>query len=153
MARACLPVKVEKEAAHRVGRIAAILEQILPVAVTVFRRVLLEGLQDIPGVPDADADLRQLGAQAVRRFAAGVHGARSAQSGVDLVERGDLFLGAQLRRVGDVVRFADNPVEQRDVGPQSGRKQPRADGEILVPPPQPRPPCSPISSGRPTSNP
>ena len=111
MAGASLAVQVEKEPPHRVGRKAAIAEQVVPVAITPLGRVLPERGEQIAGVIHRNADRFEVLAKPIRRFVARRRRRGARQRRIDGVEAGDLLVGVQVGMIGDVVGRPDNRIE------------------------------------------
>ncbi len=129
-------MKVQQQAADRVGRAAAVVQQGGAVRVTGMAGVLLEGVQQRGEQGHGQAVARDHRGERIEH-AAPAAGAGAAGGGVQqvgaVVRQQRLALGGRrVALVGDVVGRAGEPVDGAHGRAQLGRTQPRGDGEVFV---------------------
>ena len=127
--RGALAMHVEHEAPDRHRRVAAIMDDFVPVLVTKFGDVHPERDQDIERMARRHRALGQRVAQ-INRFFLGV--AVAEQFRLEQVEIAKLVVGAQRRMIGNVVGGPHEIVERQDQRPVTRMNDPRRDRKILV---------------------
>ena len=115
-------MQVEQLTADRCRRIAAILHQLVPIAVAQLRGVEPEGAQHVMAMLRGDAGRGQ--ALAHRGGCRRIAGWRAIQDGRQPIEATQLVLGGECRAVGDVVGIAREAVEDVHMDPQIAPDQP-----------------------------
>ncbi len=128
--RVLLAMHVEHEAADRHGRVAAIVHQLVPVAVAQLGDVEAEGGQQIPGVLGIERPLRQYRAQR-DAFRLGV--ALAEQRRFQAVEQIELFGRRQRRVIGNVIGGAYEIIERHDRFAVARLNEARGNGEVFAP--------------------
>ena len=121
---------VEDETSDRHGRIRAVADKIVPVAVTQFRHVHSKRRQQILRVPRRQLTRRKLRAQGDANRIVVV---LPEQSCFQPVEEGELFRRGERRMVGDIVGGTHEFVEREDRCAMARVNDPRGHWEVLVP--------------------
>src|ERR1700722_1583029 len=121
---------VENETADRRRGQSAIIHQLRPISVAALPRVEPKGLQQIQGMPRAQA---ALGKRKPQRL--GFIGRRSAPGEriVEIVEKLELRLGREGRMIGYVIGRPPEAIEGENGSSALLAQQPRGDRKILVP--------------------
>ena len=126
---AALAMHIEHEAPDRHRRVAAIVDQVVPVAVAQLGRVHAERGKQVLGVARRKAVRRQRVAQPCGdRLALRLAGEAVLQP----IDERELLGRRQRRMIGDVVGDADEFVERQDGRAMARMNEPRGDREILV---------------------
>jgi hypothetical protein len=120
-----LAVEAQEKAADRVGGAAAIIEELRPVGVAGFHRVLPEGVEE-------DAGLIRPNALGMQRHGRGDGGVPCEERGLHAIEARDLLLRRDRAGIRDIVGLAHEAVEGEHLGPVGGGEDERRDGKILV---------------------
>ncbi len=128
--RAALAMHVEHEAADRHRRIAAIVDQVVPIAVAELGDVEPERGEQILGVARRQLALVELRPQ---RDADRIVVAAAEQGRLQPVEQRELLRRRQRGMVGDVVGGAHEIVEREDRRAVARMDEPRGHRKILVP--------------------
>ena len=125
-------VEIQHVAPHGRRRKGAVSDQIVPVPVAEFRRILFEGGQQIRTVARRNPRFGQAFTHAVGLAEGGVFPVAAEQRALEPVQPRHLLLRRQVRIIRDIVGAAGEIVENGHVGTQPGRQQPGPDGEVLV---------------------
>ena len=125
-----LAMHVADKAADRHGRIGAVSDQIIPVAIAQLGDVEPERGQQILGVARRQPALRELFAQ---RHGLGIAIAGAVEIGLELIEQGEFLVGLELGVVGDVVRRAHEVIEGEDRRAVARMDEPGRHRKILIP--------------------
>lgn len=121
---------VADEASDGHRRIAAIVDEIVPVAITQLRHVALEGDDQVARMLRIEAALATCVAQSAcdRRIRFGL----SHKPVIERVQEIELFLRAERGMIGDVVGGANEIIEGEDRRAMTRRDQKGGDGKIFV---------------------
>ncbi len=120
---------VEHEAADRHRRIAAIMNDLVPILVAQLGHVHAERDQHVERMTRRHAAFGERAAQA---DGLGLGVALAEQLRLEQVEIGKLLVGRERCVVGDVVGGADEVVIRQDQGAMTRMNDPGRDGKILV---------------------
>ena len=130
--RMALAVDIEHEAPDRHGRISAIADQIVPVAVAQLGHVHAERGQQVLGMARRKTALGKLVAQRnSRRFVV----VAAKQRRFEAIEKFEFLGRLQSRMIGDVVGGAHEIVERQDRSAMARTDDARGDRKVLIPVP------------------
>ncbi len=121
---------VEHETSDRHRRIAAVMDDLVPVLVAQLGDVHAEGDQQVKSMARGHAARGERPAQAdsdILRLAG------PGEFGLEQIQQPQLLVARQARMVGDVVGGAHEIVEGEDQRPMLGADDPGRDRKVLVP--------------------
>ena len=132
-------VQVQQQPADRVGRAAAVVEQLGAVGVARVAHVLLEGVEQVVQQRERQRVLAAIAAAQRHRTRCGQRAATAAEPAAS-ASRSARYAPSRPARsrrrgvafVGDVVGGAREAVDRRDRRAQRRRAQQRGDGKVLV---------------------